>query len=182
MGDEGMTMIRWEDRRFDFGFPVEMAPLLLERLRGTPARVADRVLALSQAIRTLRDDGKWSIQEHAGHLIDVESLFLGRLDDYDAGATRLRAADMSGRRTSEANYNQEEMSVIVARFREARARLVNRLEGLDAAGYERSAIHPRLDRPMRVCDMMLFEAEHDDYHLARITQLIRRDQTGGLMC
>jgi hypothetical protein len=27
--------------------------------------------------------------------------------------------------------------------------------------------------PMRAVDMLFFQAEHDDYHLARITELIR---------
>ena len=35
-------------------------------------------------------------------------------------------------------------------------------------------MHPRLERPMRLIDMMFFHAEHDDYHLARISELRRR--------
>lgn len=179
MDDTGLTMIRWVDRRFDFSFPVQMAPVLLERLRGTPARLLDRVLPLPRAIRARRDGDKWSIQEHAGHLIDIESLILGRLDDYDAGAIRLRAADMTGRQTFEANYNQEEIGAVIDRFRVVRARTVSRLEAMDAAGLARSATHPRLDRPMRVCDMILFQAEHDDYHLAQITRLLRHFEQDG---
>jgi hypothetical protein len=167
-------MIRWVDRSFDFGFPVETAPLLLERLRGTPARLEDRVCSLPRALLVRRDGAKWSIQEHAGHLVDVEMLFAGRLDDYDAGATRLRAADVSGQRTYAADHNRRELSTILSEFREARGNLVTRLETLDMAGCARTAIHPRLDRPMRVCDMMLFESEHDDFHLALVTGLIRR--------
>ena len=34
------------------------------------------------------------------------------------------------------------------------------------------AWHPRLDRPMRVIDLAIFAAEHDDHHLARITELL----------
>lgn len=169
-----MPMIRWVDRKFDFGFPVETAPLLLERLRGTPARLEDRVRSLPRERLIRRDGDKWSIQEHAGHFVDVETLFAGRLDDYDAGAPMLRPADVSGRRTNLADHNRGELPAILAGFRAARGNLVRRLEALDAAGFARTAIHPRLDRPMRVCDMMLFESEHDDYHLALITGLMRR--------
>jgi hypothetical protein len=167
-------MIRWVDRTFDFSFPADAAPWLLERLRGTPARLEDRIRALPRVQLVRREGDKWSIQEHAGHLVDVETLFAGRLDDYDAGADRLRAADVSGQRTYAADHNQRELSAILADFRSARANLVARLEALDGAGFARSAFHPRLARPMRVCDMMLFESEHDDYHLALITGLIRR--------
>jgi hypothetical protein len=39
--------------------------------------------------------------------------------------------------------------------------------------FRRTAMHPRLKRAMRVVDMMLFHAEHDDYHFARIRTLVR---------
>jgi hypothetical protein len=38
---------------------------------------------------------------------------------------------------------------------------------------ERAAKHPRLGKPMRLIDLVLFVAEHDEHHLARITQLKR---------
>jgi uncharacterized damage-inducible protein DinB len=167
-------MIPWVERQFGFGFPVETTPLLLERLRGTPARLEDRVRPLPRESLIRRDGDKWSIQEHAGHFVDVEALFAGRLDDYDAGAPRLRAADVSGQRTWVADHNQRELSTVLAEFRAARGNLVQRLEAMDEAGLARTAIHPRLDRPLRVCDMMLFVSEHDDYHLALVTGLMRR--------
>jgi hypothetical protein len=34
-------------------------------------------------------------------------------------------------------------------------------------------VHPRLGTPMRLVDMMFFVAEHDDHHLATITELAR---------
>ena len=33
----------WIERRFTFDLPISMFPNVLERLRGTPARVADRI-------------------------------------------------------------------------------------------------------------------------------------------
>jgi hypothetical protein len=36
-----------------------------------------------------------------------------------------------------------------------------------------SAVHPRLQQPMRLVDMLYFVAEHDDHHLARMTALAR---------
>jgi hypothetical protein len=37
----------------------------------------------------------------------------------------------------------------------------------------RTALHPRLKRPMRLVDLCFFVAEHDDHHLATVTRLAR---------
>ena len=54
-------------------------------------------------------------------------------------------------------------------------KLVRRLEQLDADRFGQTAIHPRLEQPMRIVDLIYFMAEHDDYHLARITELASRN-------
>jgi hypothetical protein len=51
--------VPWTQRVFDFGFP------------------------------TRRDRDTWSIQENLGHLADLEGLFMGRLDDFDARVATL---------------------------------------------------------------------------------------------
>jgi hypothetical protein len=50
---------------------------------------------------------------------------------------------------------------------------VERMESFDEEFIARSAIHPRLQIPMRVIDLAFFKAEHDDHHIARISELIR---------
>jgi hypothetical protein len=51
---------------------------------------------------------------------------------------------------------------------------VERLEGIEPAYLSRTAVHPRLGQPMRIVDMAWFVAEHDDHHLARMTELVAR--------
>jgi uncharacterized damage-inducible protein DinB len=165
--------IRWTDRRFDFSFPVDLYPEVIERVRGTPARLTNRLSPLPTAVLTRRKENSWSIQENAGHLLDLESLFAQRLDEYLAGVGTLHAADMSNRKTHEAQHNESSVDLILAKFREERGRLVERLDGLDPESFGRIAIHPRLNTPMRLVDMLFFQAEHDDYHLARISDLVR---------
>jgi hypothetical protein len=165
--------IDWVDRRFSFDFPAGVYPELVERLRGTPARVADRLCALPLAVVARRDGPDWSMQEHAGHLADLEALVHIRLDEYLAGAATLHAADMTNRRTWEARHNGRLLVDVLAGFRQARAQTVTRLEALPPETFGRTARHPRLDRPMRLADMLFFQAEHDDYHLARISDLVR---------
>lgn len=168
-----MKQMPWIQRQFRFDLPVSLFPGVLERLRGTPARIEDRIRTLSTEVLTDRDDVAWSIQENIGHLIEVEALWHGRLDDFAAGLEVLRPADMGNRRTDATDYNSRSIDGIISGFRATRARLVERLEELDDAAIERPALHPRLNQPMRVLDMMVFAAEHDDHHLARIGELIR---------
>jgi hypothetical protein len=164
----------WFERRFAFDLPVWMWPNVLERLRGTPARLEDRLLGLPRELLVRRDGDKWSMQEHAGHLLDLEALEAARLEDYAAGRETLTPADLQNRKTYEADHNSKEIREILSVFRRERTEFVERLEALDAEFLERSALHPRLQIPMRVIDFAFFKAEHDDHHLARISELIKK--------
>ncbi len=171
-GDFGMSeRVAWTERTFNFDFPVGLYRELMERLRGTPVRVEELIRSVSADRLTVRPDEGWSIQQNVGHLLDLEELFAGRLDDYDAGIDMLRPADMTNRKTHQADHNDKPIESILIAFAEARAELVRRFESLDPARFGQTAMHPRLNQPMRIVDMMYFQAEHDDYHLARISQL-----------
>jgi uncharacterized damage-inducible protein DinB len=163
--------IKWTDRRFNFDFPAGIYPEMIERVRGTPARLEDLLAGLSSEITTTQADGRWSMQENAGHLLDLESLVMQRIDEYLAGNTTLHAADMSNRKTFEAHYNEVAISSILKAFRAARRGIIERLESFEPEMFARSALHPRLNVQMRLVDMLFFQAEHDDYHLARISEL-----------
>lgn len=174
-----MGRIRWFDRRFDFSFPVEVYPELIERLRGTPARVADRLTAIGPELRTRRSGPAWSIQEHAGHLADLDmSLFLPRLEEYEVGVATLRPADPTNQATEAAEHNKRSLDAVLAALRTSRATVIQRLEALDVGSLSREALHPRLRCPMRLVDMLFFHAEHDDYHLASISELLRAGSKG----
>jgi len=163
----------WFERKFTLDLPLSMYPNVLERVRGTPARLEDRLLRLPREVLTRRDGGNWSMQEQAGHLLDLGTLDLGRLDDYAAGLEHLRPADLGNRKTHEANHNAGSIEHILATFRAERGEFVRRLDGFNLQYAARTALHPRLSLPMRVLDLAYFIAEHDDHHLARITELIR---------
>ena len=162
----------WTDRKFEFILPVEMFPNVLERLRGTPARLEEKLAGASREILIRKPDGKWSIQEQVGHLGDVEELWHGRIDDYEAGLTELRPADITNRVTSRKDHNADDLTRLLAVFRGERQRLIDRLEKFGLEGARLSALHPRLNQPMRVIDLALFVAEHDDHHLASIHRLL----------
>ncbi|MCZ6653414.1 MAG: DinB family protein [Planctomycetota bacterium] len=163
--------VAWTERTFDFDFPDGLYREFMERLRGTPVRVEELIRSVPADRLTACPDQGWSIQQNVGHLLDLEPLVMTRLDEYDAGAAVLHAADMSNRKTNQAGHNDKSIESILSAFAEARAELVRRLESLAPARFGQTALHPRLNQPMRIVDMMYFQAEHDDYHLARITEL-----------
>jgi uncharacterized damage-inducible protein DinB len=167
-----MPRALWFERKFTLDLPLSMYPNVLERVRGTPARLEDRLLKLPREILTRREGETWSIQEQAGHLLDLGTLDLGRLDDYAAGLDTLRLADLGNRKTHEANHNAASIEHLLAAFRTERGEFVRRLDGFDLEFVARTALHPRLQVPMRVLDFVYFIAEHDDHHLARISGLI----------
>jgi uncharacterized damage-inducible protein DinB len=162
----------WFERKFEFLFPVELHPNLRARLRGTPARLEEALRGRSHKILIRKASEKWSAQEHAGHLLDLEPLWLARVGDYVADRAQLTAADLKNRKTDEANHNLRPLEQIFNEFRAARERLLKSVDGLDASLFARAIPHPRLKTPMRLVDHLYFAAEHDDHHLARIWELV----------
>jgi len=162
----------WFDRKFEFSVPAELYPNLLARLRGTPARLEESLRGRSREILTMKPKEKWSTQEHAGHLLDLEPLWLARVNDYVACSVQLTIADLQNRKTDEAKHNACPLETILKDFRAAREKLLRRVAEIDVSLFSRSIPHPRLKTPMRLVDHLYFVAEHDDHHLARIWELI----------
>lgn len=168
-----LARTEWIKRQFAFELPLGMYPNVVERLRGTPARLEDLTRSLTDEILSRRDGEKWSIKEQAGHLLDLEGLGMRRLDDFEARRETLTAADMENRKTHDANHNSATIENILTKFRKERMEFVHRLDAYDEAFVQRVALHPRLDVKIRVLDLAFFIAEHDDHHLAGISELRR---------
>jgi uncharacterized damage-inducible protein DinB len=171
---ESMSQIPlWFERRFEFTFPVELYPNLCARLRGTPARLEETLRGRPHEILIEKAQQKWSAQEQAGHLLDLEPLWLARVEDYVVASNQLTVTDLQNRKTDEANHNTRPLEEILKGFRSAREKLLQRVGELDASLLTGAIPHPRLKTPMRLVDHLYFVAEHDDHHLARIWELIQ---------
>lgn len=166
------SRIPWVERRFEEVVPAGLFPCLLERLRGTPARLEERLQGIPAERMRRRAGDRWSIQETVGHLIVVEEIWQGRLDDFARRLDTMRAVPPRDWPASLAPYAAGEILEVLSAFREARTRLIERLEGLTDEDLAHAATHPRLGRPMTIPDLMLFAAEHDDHHLATIAELL----------
>lgn len=169
-----MEQVKWFERKFDFNYSQNIFPAIIERLAGTPIRLQAKVLELEKAVLEAKPDGKWSIKEHVGHLLDLEPLWQGRLDDILHQEKYLRPADLSNSQTDEALHNSHSIADLVDRFAQARITTIAALKSLQDTDVFRSALHPRLHQPMRTMDLFLFVAEHDDHHLVGMTELVER--------
>ena len=77
-----MKQIKWFDRKFEFSFEQNIFPSIIERLEGTPVRLNHEINQIATEYLLVKPEGKWSIQENIGHLIDLEPLWQGRLEDF----------------------------------------------------------------------------------------------------
>src|SRR5262245_46626221 len=115
----------------------------------------------------------WSVKEHLGHLSDLIELDMCRLDEFLSGAATLSAADVSNRRTEEANHRDIPIADLLSALSEHRQRLTLRLEKLTESEVGATAHHPRLGVPLRVIDWAQFVADHYDHHLAAARIVLR---------
>ena len=161
---------RWFDRSFGLGLEANAVPGIIGRLRSTPDRLELALVRLTPEQLILKSGGAWSVQENAGHLLDLEPLWYGRLEDLLAGMEDLRPADLTNHKTHAADHNNQPTLAVTAAFRQERDKLVERLAALSPAELMATARHPRLGQPLGVADLFFFVAEHDDHHLARIAE------------
>ena len=109
--------IPWVERTFSFDFPADVYPELIERLRGAPMRAEVMARGLPREVLTRRGGTKWSIQEHIGHLADLDrATFLPRLKELEAGAEVLTPADMTNRATKDAGHSGFGIDDVVEEF------------------------------------------------------------------
>ncbi|HLE57296.1 MAG TPA: DinB family protein, partial [Rhodothermia bacterium] len=119
----------WFERVFHFGLEPEYFPLVLERLIGTRPRL-DALLAGASTVSLLdRPGGAWSVQQHVGHLGDLEPLWYGRVDDILSGLPEMRPADLLNRATDAADHNDRPIGEVLESFSALRDRFTGRLAG-----------------------------------------------------
>ncbi len=165
-----MKRTPWFERHFPLIEDNGLFPLILERLDGTSARLAQKMKGVTSEL-PIEKDNKWSIKKEIGHLIDLEPLWLERAKQIQRGEKNLLIADLTNQKTHKSNHDEQSIALLVKKFKKQRALLMQTLQHSKEADLEKNAIHPRLGTPMRLIDLAFFVAEHDDHHLAQITFL-----------
>jgi uncharacterized damage-inducible protein DinB len=164
---------KWFDRKFDFNFGMERYDSLYERLQNASVKYKKEVLDLPEKILQLKPEDKWSIKENIGHLLLLEPLWYIRFREIKEGNPEMSPADLNNTATHESSFNQMAVQTLVENFTKSRNKTINFLNGLKQEEFSLSSIHPRLQKPMRIIDMMHFVAEHDDHHLNTIRTIIK---------
>jgi uncharacterized damage-inducible protein DinB len=94
-----------------------------------------------------KPERKWSAQEHASHLADLEPLWMARVNDFLTDVKTLTFADLTNRKTDEASHNGRKLEEILAQFRTERLRLLDRPGELQPELFAKSKLHRRLKQP-----------------------------------
>jgi uncharacterized damage-inducible protein DinB len=167
------TQTPWFERQFHFDFPLGLFPVIFSRLEGTLFRLYHILANADEEACSVAPSG-WSVKQHVGHLYDLEDLWWQRYRDFLEGRTFLTTADLTNRKTDEAGHNEATLEELVNKFTIERQKLLESIYGLDKNELAVTAIHPRLQQPMRLIDSLYFVAEHDDHHIAIISTLLRK--------
>ena len=167
-----MPKRKWVEKKFEFSLSQDEYSSILSKLSETPDKIDELVFSLTPEVLKRKINDKWSIQEHIGHIIDLEELHNGRIDDFIKGTEKLRPADMTNKKTHKANHNDKKITELLQELRVTRKKFINRLKELDDKVLSHVSLHPRLNQPMRPIDMAQFVAEHDEHHINSIIELI----------
>ncbi len=168
-----MVQLKWTERKFDFGFRKEYLPFMLERIKATAPRIAEMVKNISEAQLSKQINNHWSLKEHIGHLIDLEELHQARVEQFKIGLTELRAADMTNKKTNEANHNKKSIEELLYELRKTRAHFISSIQEIEETKLEHKALHPRLQKQITLTDLVYFVGEHDNHHLTIMTGLLK---------
>lgn len=167
------TQTPWFLRQFHFDFPAGLFPIIFSRLEGSIFRL-HHLLANADDEQSSLGRGGWSVKQQVGHLYDMEELWRQRIRDFLEGKQNLTIADLTNRKTEEADHNAAGLDQLANAFLTERQMLLEEIYYLGENQLSQTAIHPRLQQPMRLIDHLYFVAEHDDHHLAAVSAALRQ--------
>jgi hypothetical protein len=162
-----MKTLNWFDRTFTFGLPATMLPFYLERLEGSIYRIEAKVKGVSDNVLSEKYNGKWSIKQNIGHLAEVDLVTNKRIDEMRSDVETLSPAVFEPK-----DYNPWPIGKVVAFFREARQSNLDKYKNIPESDLLKGSIHPRLKVKMTPIDLAFFDAEHDDHHILKISDII----------
>jgi hypothetical protein len=163
-----MKEVPWFERDLIFGKPKEMLLYYLERLSGTAIRLEEKVNGIPENILSTRFNNKWSVKENIGHLAEVDEIALKRMDEMVSGVAVMSPAVFEPTR----DYNAMPVDEVLKYFRHTRLKNLEKYQSLSESELSKSSLHPRLNVRMTPVDLAWFDAEHDDHHLVKISEII----------
>lgn len=138
---------------------------IVTRLKETPDRLDAIITDLPGNALVLKPDGKWSIQEHIGHLLCIESLWIARLDDLVLGRETVRPWNGTNADTDAGRFNDQNIQSILRDFRQIREMHTTMLAGMENQCETLVSFHAGEGRKFRLIDLVWMMLEHDEEHL-----------------
>jgi len=167
-----MKRTRWFQRKFNKIDDNGLMPSIIERLEGTPVRLKAKIQGHQENLLIATSNNKWSVKQEIGHLGDLELLWLERIENIINEENVMREADLTNRKTHDADHNSMPIKELLSKFELQRISLIGKLKALSSDDQNKSSLHSRLNTPMNIVDLCYFVAEHDDHHLAKISTLL----------
>lgn len=132
----------------------------------------DNILTLKNLISNisedkaeLKPDQKWSIKEHVGHLLTIESLWIARLDDFAMGKATLRPWNGTNADTEAGEFNKQRLAKIFEDFESIRSAHVKMIEFYLPKQDVLSSLHEGKQMKMTLRDHLEVMANHDRQHI-----------------
>lgn len=165
--------MKWLERTWQFPINGIEYLVLIQKLKNTASIIIELTHGLQEEQTKRKVNNKWSINEHAGHLLTIESLWIARLDDFVMGHSALRPWNGTNADTDAANFNRQRLGKILEDFDDIRTVHAEMLSKFEDKCSEMQARIERLNTTMNLRDHIWFMTEHDEHHINAIQQLIQ---------
>jgi uncharacterized damage-inducible protein DinB len=150
--------------------PDQARRYLLHGLAATPV-VVDRLLRDAEPADYDRrpDPERFTLREVIAHLADWEPIWLERLQKIRTENQPTLPSYDEGQMAIDHDYAHADVGEQQARFREGRARLLQFLQELSPAEWERSGLHTQWGA-LSIETLAVLVHGHDGYHLRQIAE------------
>lgn len=142
----------------------------LDQLIIFPAALKGVIEKIDSKLLLDRPQQKWSIQTNIGHLLTMESLWIGRLDDFFLERPTLRPWNGTNADTDDAQFDLQNITQILEDFasiRTAHIRMIKEnIELLSA----RSCLHEGSGKQITFQEHLQWIVSHDQQHLHIINE------------
>jgi hypothetical protein len=170
-----MRITPWAERQLSFGKGLEELPVMLERVKGTTARLRNLTSHVPRERLLLRPYGQWSVVDHIGHLIYLQDRSEEHVDDFVSRRNELCQIDLSDQASILDLHRRQELGDLIEEFRLKRDYFVRRIQDMDPGALRHQALNRCRGVRMTIVDTILYVAEHDDHHLASMRNILIHD-------
>ncbi len=167
-----MNSVKWSKREFHFDeIPLDHQQLI-KRILATADRLRKMLASIPEVEMEIRNEGKWSIKENAGHLIDLQDLNMTRFKELKEGKAVFTPADMTNIETEAADHDSVKIRSLLSTLETRRKELAGFISSMTDTELTNKALHERLGIEMNAWQLLYFIAEHDDHHINTIKGII----------